>query len=292
MEMKTKIELTINEIQNSNEAALQLCSSIMAIHKDQKNLKPHQCDRDIYTEEQLFVYQAYVQTEVQRELGTEIIRYLEYVESLEKEKLVLVKEVIGSYLEGIKEDHEDEAQLNLLQDILGKDTENKYIEECYSSDELFTKELIRELSKHQLAHQKQVNLKFIKHFLSRLEYHFFGHLNYLVLKEYHIFLKLGTELEAVTIVVTVDGFLNLYFAKRAITVSDNTQDLLLDSFDYSAKIDHSLTMTRNGDIALEIDCKKSTKNAEALLAEKTVTLVFSSEDQREEFSEFVSRILN
>ena len=57
-----------------------------------------------------------------------MIKFVEYVEELEKKKLVLIKEVIGSYLEGIKEDHEDAMQLSILQDILKKETENKYIE--------------------------------------------------------------------------------------------------------------------------------------------------------------------
>jgi hypothetical protein len=61
-----------------------------------------------------------VQTEVERELGISMANYLDYVELLEKKKLVLIKEVIGSYLDGVKEEHEDEAQLNLLKDILKK----------------------------------------------------------------------------------------------------------------------------------------------------------------------------
>ena len=51
-----------------------------------------------------------------------MIKFVEYVEELEKKKLVLIKEVIGSYLEGIKEDHEDAMQLSILQDILKKET--------------------------------------------------------------------------------------------------------------------------------------------------------------------------
>jgi hypothetical protein len=39
---------------------------------------------------------------------------------LEKKKLVLVKEVIGSYLEGIREENESEDQLSSLKDILKK----------------------------------------------------------------------------------------------------------------------------------------------------------------------------
>ena len=34
----------------------------MAVYKDQKNLKPYQCDKDIFVLEQEFVYQAYAQT--------------------------------------------------------------------------------------------------------------------------------------------------------------------------------------------------------------------------------------
>lgn len=137
------------------------------MHKDQKSLKPLQCERDVYLEEQQFVYQTYLQTEVQRELGCEIIRYLEYVEQLEKQKLVVIKEVIGSYLEGIKEEHQNEGQLNLLQDILKKQTENKYIQECYSSDDLFTKSIIAELQTMQGLQPGQINMKYIKAFLMK-----------------------------------------------------------------------------------------------------------------------------
>ena len=137
--------------------------------------------------------------------------------------MVVIKEVIGSYLEGIKEDHEDEVQLNLLQDILKKETENKYIEECYSSDELFTKTMVKDMSSVLGIHEKQVNLKFIKHFLTKLEYSFFSYISYLVLKEYRIFVKLESELEEITLVVTVDGFLCFYFSKKTIEVSNNSQ---------------------------------------------------------------------
>ena len=95
------------------------------------------------------------------------MKYLEYVEELEKQKLILIKEVIGSYLEGIKEEHEDEVQLSSLQDILRKETENKYIEECYSSDELFSKSTIKEFAYIQKIHEKQINLKYIKKFLCK-----------------------------------------------------------------------------------------------------------------------------
>lgn len=65
-ETKTKIELTIIEIQNNNSAVLDLCNSIVSIFKDQKNLKSQQCDKDMYSEEQQFIYRAFVQTEVEK----------------------------------------------------------------------------------------------------------------------------------------------------------------------------------------------------------------------------------
>lgn len=55
-----------------------MCSTIVSIYNKEKNLKPIQCERDIYVEEQKFVYQAYLQTETQRELGNEVVKYLEY----------------------------------------------------------------------------------------------------------------------------------------------------------------------------------------------------------------------
>lgn len=76
----------------------------------------------MYRHEATFIYQTYVQTEIERELGQEMVSYLEYVEQLEKKKLAMVKEVIGSYLEGIKEEQESEEQLSSLKDILRKET--------------------------------------------------------------------------------------------------------------------------------------------------------------------------
>ena len=35
---------------------------IVSIFKEQKNLRPYQCERDIFIAEQEFMYQAYVQT--------------------------------------------------------------------------------------------------------------------------------------------------------------------------------------------------------------------------------------
>ena len=75
----------------------------MTVYQKDKNSKPFQSENDLYQEEQKFIYQAFKQTEVERQLGQEMIKYLEFVEQLEKKKLVLIKEVIGSYLEGIRE---------------------------------------------------------------------------------------------------------------------------------------------------------------------------------------------
>ena len=60
-------------------------------------------------------------------------------------------------------------------------------------------------------------------YLGRLEYNFFFNISYLVLKEYRIFVKLGEELEEITLVLTVDGFLNFYFSKKSISISNNSQ---------------------------------------------------------------------
>jgi hypothetical protein len=76
MEIRTKIELKVVEIQNNNELTLELCNSLMSIYSKEKHSKPFQAENDLYQEEQKFIYQAYVQTEVERELGQEMINYL------------------------------------------------------------------------------------------------------------------------------------------------------------------------------------------------------------------------
>lgn len=73
-----------------------------------------------------------------------------------------------------------------------------------------------------------------------------------MLKEYHIFVKLDEELIEITAVITVDGFLNFYFSKKTIDINSNSQEILIPQMDYSAKIDNSLVMERDGDIDLYI----------------------------------------
>lgn len=105
MEMRTSIELKVVEIQNCNDLTLELCQSLISVFNKDKHSKPFLSENDLYQEEQQFIYQAFIQTETERQFGQLIIVYLEYVEKLEKRKLTLVKEVIGSYLEGIREEN-------------------------------------------------------------------------------------------------------------------------------------------------------------------------------------------
>ena len=91
MDLRTAVELKVLEIQNHNERTVELCSTLMNVYQKDKNSKPFQSENDLYQEEQKFIYQAFKQTEVERQLGQEMIKYLEFVEQLEKKKLVLIK---------------------------------------------------------------------------------------------------------------------------------------------------------------------------------------------------------
>lgn len=50
--------------------------------------------------------------------------------------------------------------------------------------------------------------------------------------------------------VTVDGFLAFHLTSKAILFNANSQEALLPTHDYLAKIDSSLLMIRDGDIGL------------------------------------------
>jgi len=55
---------------------------------------------------------------------------------------VKVKEVIGAYLDGLKDENPaGQEHLSLLKDILNKQTEDEYMEDCYS-DGLLSKAVI------------------------------------------------------------------------------------------------------------------------------------------------------
>jgi hypothetical protein len=47
-----------------------------------------------------------------------------------------------------------------------------------------------------------------------LDFSYFEHINYLILKEYHIFLKIDGEIEKVNLLITVDAFINIYLSQN------------------------------------------------------------------------------
>jgi len=82
MDMRTKIEMKIVEIQNCNELTLTLCNSLVTLFNKTKNAKEFTSEKDMYREQQDFIYQTFIQTEMERQLGYEMIGYLDYVEEL------------------------------------------------------------------------------------------------------------------------------------------------------------------------------------------------------------------
>lgn len=50
--------------------------------------------------------------------------------------------------------------------------------------------------------------------LRRLDFSYFEHISYLILKEYHIFLKIDGEIEKVNLLITVDAFINIYLSQN------------------------------------------------------------------------------
>lgn len=70
----------------------------MEVYSKDKLLRPFQSECDLYCEVKSFILQAQAQTDAQRELGMLTVVYINYVEHLERQKLIAIKEVIGSYL--------------------------------------------------------------------------------------------------------------------------------------------------------------------------------------------------
>ncbi len=72
----------------------------------------------------------------------------------------------------LSSDQQEQQYLLNLYDILHKNTENKYVEEYFSCEELLSRELIHELAKVEARHETEVTMKFLKMFLKRyLFYH-------------------------------------------------------------------------------------------------------------------------
>ena len=259
--------------------------------KDRSSLRSFNSEEDLFRAEQEFMYQAYLQTVTQRELGKSMGGYLEMVQALEAKKLVLVKEVIGSYLEAMEEWAENEEQLLPLRDILAKSTEHKYIEECYSPEELLSNPLVSDLCRLNHKHHKEVTIKHIKDFLKRLEFSYFEHIAYLVLKEYHIFLKVRGKLQPVAAIITADAFLNVYPTDKRVTPDDDSQHALHPAAGAWAKVDASLQLTQEGDIGLWVSGRKMGIGEEWETGRGRIQLVFASEDQREEFVEFTQKMI-
>lgn len=53
-----------------------MCASLMSVYNKDKNSKPFQSENDLYQEEQKFIYQAYKQTQIERDLGHQMVAYL------------------------------------------------------------------------------------------------------------------------------------------------------------------------------------------------------------------------
>lgn len=73
MDIRTQIELKVIEIQDNNSLTLDICNSLMGVYNKDKNSKPFQSEADLYQEEQRFICQAYQQTEVERQLGAQMV---------------------------------------------------------------------------------------------------------------------------------------------------------------------------------------------------------------------------
>lgn len=124
----------------------------------------------------------------------------------------------------------------------------------------------------------------------RFDYSYFEFINYLILKEYRIFIKAQEELEEVTLLVTVDAFLNICRTDRQLAITDNSQENLYQQIDFALKIEPALSMEKEGDISLHVDARRSTRHDQQPELHQ-LTLIFANEDQREEFLEFVEKIM-
>lgn len=105
-------------------------------------------------------------------------------------------------------------------------------------------------------------------------------MNYLILKEYHIFIKIDGELEKINLLITVDAFINIYLYDNEIQINNNSQENIRSNVAFTLKIDSSLISVKEGDIVLSLTTKKIT-SSESFTPCNTIELVFSNEDQRD-----------
>lgn len=83
------------------------------------------------------------------------------------------------------------------------------------------------------------------------------------------------------LLITVDAFLDIYLADSELAINNNSQHNIRQAVDFSLKIDSALTANKEGDIALILTTKKTSSPHPH--PPSSLLLVFSNEDQREEF---------
>jgi hypothetical protein len=70
MDIKTRLELTILEVQNSNIKTIEKCDNLVQIYNSlSKNLKAFQSQQDFYIEQDYFLKAAHEQLQSERHLG-------------------------------------------------------------------------------------------------------------------------------------------------------------------------------------------------------------------------------
>lgn len=107
MEIRTKIELSLLEMQNSNVATAAVCDNYIKAHnKNKTQPKSSHAELDLYSILQLFLHSAYRQTLTQKQLGLYIAEYVDCAEAFEREKLHGVKKAIGGYLSFLQEGYQ------------------------------------------------------------------------------------------------------------------------------------------------------------------------------------------
>lgn len=170
MEIRTKIQLSLLEIQNRNVATTHSCDNYIKQHQKNKMSRLDTIDVDLFSIFQEFIREAYLQTCTQKQLGCYIVQYLEWVEDHEHEKLKLVKNLVRCYLALLDEEawggHDNLNES--LAEIMAKETDFAYIAEYFAVEELLSKELIAEL--HACTHKhssEDIRMETLKRFLKK-----------------------------------------------------------------------------------------------------------------------------
>lgn len=75
MELRTRLELLVLEMQDCNMSTVHLCDELVGLYNSTKSVKPLMAQEDFFMSQQQFLLSAKKQLRCQRQLGEQIVEY-------------------------------------------------------------------------------------------------------------------------------------------------------------------------------------------------------------------------